>query len=127
MRCLEVHVNGERVCLAGRSPARQIHATVICWNSGGVEVKTGGSTDLERDEVETYSWGKQDWRVGDDGRFVVAESEQPDDPIETSRWHPKNQLAKIKDGVRALGKWRRRVASAATAELHCSFCGKGQN
>jgi hypothetical protein len=96
-----------------------------------VEVNTGGARDLERGDVETCSWGNQDLKVGDDVRIVVVESEQPDDPIETSRWNPSNQLAKA-----ALAKWRRLKdvtheaagsALAGTAELHCSFCGKGQN
>jgi ClpX C4-type zinc finger protein len=91
-------------------------------------VNAGGSRDLERGEVETCSWGKQDLKVGNDVRIVIVESEQPDDLIETSRWNPKNQLAKIKERVRALGKWRRRAAApAATGKLHCSFCGKSQN
>lgn len=134
MRCLEVHVNGEKVCLAGRSRARQFHATVTCWNSSGVQVNTGGVRDLERGDVETYSWGKQDLKVGDDVRIVVVESEQPDDPIETSRWNPGTQLAKAMERVRALGSRRKDATRAAagsalagTAKPHCSFCGKGQN
>jgi hypothetical protein len=93
-----------------------------------VKVSTGGAGDLERGDVETYSWGEQDLNVGDDVRIVVVEREQPDDPIQTSRWSPKNQLAKIREKIRALGERRRRTeASAAAGELHCSFCGKGQN
>src|SRR5690242_11904018 len=103
MRCLEVHVNGQKVCLAGRSPARQIHATVTCWNPAGVEVNAGGSRDIEGDEVETYSWGKQDLKIGDDVRIVVVESEKPDAPVKTSRWNPGSQLAKARQIVKEVG------------------------
>jgi ClpX C4-type zinc finger len=122
--------------LGGAVASAAIHAAVTYWNSGRVEVNAGGAADLERGDVETYSWGNQELNVGDDVRIVVVESEHPDDPIRTSRWNPKNQLAKIKEKVRAFGEWRRRKdathkkvgsASHATDKFYCSFCGKDQN
>jgi hypothetical protein len=109
---------------------------VTCWNTGRVEVSVGGAADLERGDVETYSWGNQNLDVGDDVRIAIVESEQPDHPLEKSRWNPKNQLKRLKEKVRATGEWLKRkdamheeagTVSHPTTKLHCSFCGKDQN
>jgi hypothetical protein len=135
MYCLEVEVNGERVCLVGKEQAQNYHATVTYWGGRNfVEVSANGASDMVDQITETFSWGNQKLKAGDVVTIKIIDCDNPDQPIEINR-HDHSQgmrdleekivemTAKIRVRMEVEGK-EAVLREEVHEGMYCSFCGK---
>src|SRR5262245_23875832 len=128
MKCLEVQVNGRKVCLAGREGAVGCNVQVTSSADGTAEVSVSGTKSLQEDyEFETLKWGKQGLVVGDEIIVRLLVSDSADEPIEIERRSYKAEVDKVKARYAQRSTPKPPPSDTVTpsedAQLYCSFCG----
>ncbi len=100
MICFEVHINGQKICLAGIGNDGVLSVmttfTASC-ESQRTDFRVGGLIKVDSETQQQVEWLDRELKVGDDVTIKIVEAETYDAPM-----------------------------NGRTQYLHCSFCGKKQ-
>ena len=84
MICLEVSINGRRLCIAG-SEGATVMASVLAADRSDVTVRVTGGKPLEPEELEFLHWMTAGLKVDDEVTVRVVRNDHPDPPRKTER------------------------------------------
>jgi len=144
MICLEVLINGQKVCVAGTDHENRISSDIYITPDSDIPriFVAGDSYNEDRSWKQRFIFGQQDLKIGDEITIRVTDNIQPDEPIDTREVsYTKESEDIVNKIIRTTSElWLERLLSGEpielkskneskkgkekTESLYCSFCGK---